>query len=235
MYILSCIFAVICSAILPIALTVILCARCKGIWKPILFGAITFTVFQVIIRIPLLSLVLPNQKWFILLTSTQPVLYALFLGLTAALFEEGGRFLVMSLFLKKQKSTSDGIAFGIGHGGIEAIFIVGISSVVMLFSPAQPAYSSAIAASGVERLSTLAIQIGFSVMVMKSVREKNYLWLLLAFLIHTVIDFGVMLISGGISVWIIEAVIFAVALCMAWFSFKEYKKFSSDMPYRKEG
>ena len=49
MYILSCIFAVLCSAILPITLTVILCAHYKGIWKPILFGALTFTVFQVLI------------------------------------------------------------------------------------------------------------------------------------------------------------------------------------------
>ena len=234
MYILSCIFASLCSAILPIALTVILCARYKEIWKPILFGALTFTVFQVLIRIPLLSLVLPNQEWFVRLSSAQPVLYALFLGVTAALFEEGGRLLVMLLIMKKQRSASDGIAFGIGHGGIEAILLVGISSIVLLFTPTELASSAAIAASGVERLSTLAIQIGFSVMVMKSVREKNYLWLLLAFSIHTALDFGVMLISGGISIWIIEAGVFAAALGMAWFALREYKKISADLPERKE-
>ena len=104
----------------------------------------------------------------------------------------------------------------------------------MLLTPTDLASSAAIAASGVERLSTLAIQIGFSVMVMKSVREKNYLWLLLAFIIHTVLDFGVMLISGGISIWIIEAGVFAAALGMAWFAFREYKKISADLPERKE-
>ena len=234
MYILSCIFAVLCSAILPITLTVILCASYKGIWKPILFGALTFTVFQVLIRVPLLTLVLPNQGWFILMSSTQPVNYALFLGVTAALFEEGGRFLVMLLFMKKQTSTSDGLAFGIGHGGIEAILLVGISSVFLLFTPAELASAGTIAASGFERLSTLAIQIGFSVMVMKTVREKNYLWLLLAFTIHTVLDFGVMLISGGVSIWIIEAVVFAVALGMAWFTWREFKKFPDNMPERKQ-
>jgi len=234
MNIFSSIFAVLCSVILPIVLTVIFCVRKKGIWKPILFGALTFSFFQVLIRVPLLQLVFPKEAWFILMSSTQPVLYALFLGGTAALFEEGGRFVVMSLFLKRQRSTLDGIAFGVGHGGIEAILFVGISAFAMLFMSTFPSSPSSVFAAGVERLSTLVIQIGFSVMVMKTVREKNYLWLLIAFVIHTVIDFGAVMLNGNLNVWVLEALILAVALLMGWFVYKEYKKSTLSLPKNNE-
>lgn len=226
----SCIFKIVCSVLLPIVLTVILCVRKKGIWKPILLGALTFTVFQAILRFTLLYAILPKESWYILMTSTQPILYALFLGGTAALFEEGGRFIVLSLFLKKQRSTLDGISFGIGHGGIEAMLLVGISAVMMLITSTFTAAPSDMMASGVERLSTLVIQIGFSVMVMKTIREKNYWWLLLALAIHTIIDFGAVLASGNLNVWTIEAAIVAVALFMAWFIYKEYKKTAAAAP-----
>ena len=101
MDVLSCIFVIICSIILPIVITVIFCVRKKETWRPILFGALTFTVFQVFMRVPLMQFVLKDEAWYILMSSAQPTLYALFLGGTAALFEEGGRFAVMSLFLKK--------------------------------------------------------------------------------------------------------------------------------------
>jgi len=230
MDIFSCIFVIICSIILPIVITVIFCVRKKETWKPILFGALTFSFFQVLIRVPLLQLVLPNEAWYILMSSTQPTLYALFLGGTAALFEEGGRFIVMSLFLKKHRSTLDGIAFGVGHGGIEAMLFVGISAIAMLLTSTFPSTPSSVFAGGVERLSTMVIQIGLSVMVMKTVREKNYWWLLLAFAIHTIIDFGAVLASGNLTVWTIEAAIFAVALFMAWFIYKEYKKIAPTIP-----
>jgi len=221
----SGIFTALCAAVLPIALAVVLCVRKKGIWKPILFGALTFCFFQVLTRIPLLGLVLAKQAWFIALSAAQPILYALFLGATAALFEEGGRFIVMSLFLKKQRSPLDGIAFGVGHGGIEALLFAGINAIFMLATQTFTSTPNLIIAGGVERLSAITMQIGFSVMVIKSVREKKPLWLLLAFVIHTVSDFGAVLASGTLNVWVIEAAIAAVAVLMALFVVREYKRF----------
>ncbi|MBP8640231.1 MAG: YhfC family intramembrane metalloprotease [Oscillospiraceae bacterium] len=220
----SCIFVIICSIVLPIVVTVIFCVRKKETWKPILFGALTFTVFQVFLRFSLLRFILPNQEWFILMSSAQSVLYALFLGGTAALFEEGGRFVVMSIFLKKQRSTLDGIAFGVGHGGIEAMFVVGLNAIYMLLMSTFPSAAEAMFAGGVERLSTMVIQIAFSVLVMKTVREKNYLWLILAFVIHTIIDFGAVMATEALNLWTIEAVILFLALIAAGFVRLEYKK-----------
>ena len=212
----------------------IFCVRKKETWKPILFGALTFTVFQVILRFSLLRFVLPNEAWYILMSSAQPTLYALFLGGTAALFEEGGRFIVMSLFLKKRRSTLDGIAFGVGHGGIEAMFIVGLNAIAMLLMSTFSATPSFMFAGGVERISTMVIQIALSVMVMKTVRERNYLWLILAFVIHTLIDFGAVIVSESLDVWTIEAAILFVAILLAWFVFSEYKKTVGEMKKSNE-
>ena len=231
----SCVFVIICSIVLPIVVTVIFCIRKKEMWKPILFGALTFTVFQVFMRVPLIQFALKDEAWYILLSSAQPTLYALFLGATAALFEEGGRFIVMSLFLKKQRSTLDGIAFGVGHGGIEAMFVVGLNAIVMLLMSTFSATPSFMFAGGVERLSTMVIQIALSVMVMKTVRERNYLWLVLAFVIHALIDFGAVMLSDAMNVWTIEAAIFFVAVLLAWFVFSEYKKSFGELPKSNEG
>lgn len=160
-------------------------------------------------------------------------MYGLFLGGTAALFEEGGRYLVMSLFLKKQRSTSDGIAFGVGHGGIEAILLVGINAVVMLVTQTFQSTPDMIFAGGIERLCTLVIQIAFSVMVMKSVREKNLWWLLLAFVIHTAIDFGAVTYLSAIGVWPLEGAVFVVAVLMAWFVARDYKNNAAAPPDNK--
>ncbi|MEA4893885.1 MAG: YhfC family glutamic-type intramembrane protease [Oscillospiraceae bacterium] len=230
MEILSSIFAIVCSFILPVVLAVIFCVRRKGIWKPILFGALTFIVFQVLTRIPLIQLVLPYQAWYITLANTQPIICALFLGGTAALFEEGGRYLVMALFLKKNRSTSDGIAFGVGHGGIEAVLLVGIGAVIMLFTKPFPSTPILMFARGIERVSTLMLHIGWSVMVMKSLREKNLWWLLLAFAMHTIIDFAALTFINSIGIWELEAAIFAVALPTAWFVLREYKKTDGLLP-----
>ena len=224
MYTLSCVFALICAVLLPIALAVIFCVRRKDSWKPILFGALTFAVFQILTRMPLLLMVLPNYGWYNALEVAQPVLYALFLGATAALFEEGGRFFVMSLFLKKHRSTLSGVEFGIGHGGIEAILLVGINAIAMLLSPTELAAAGMVFAGGVERLSAMMLQIAFSVMVLKSVRDKNPVWLLAAFILHTAIDAATVLLLAQLGVWPLEALLLLVGGLLLWWTLKEVKK-----------
>ncbi len=230
MNILSCVFTIICSVILPITLTVIFCVRKKEMWKPILFGTLTFIVFQVLTRIPLLQLVFPYQAWYITFQNTQQILFGLFAGSTAALFEEGGRYIVMSLFLKKYRSTSDAIAFGVGHGGIEAIYMVGIGTIMALLTTPFPSTPSLVFASGIERISTLVLHIGWSVMVMKSIREKNLWWLVMAFVTHTLIDFSAVTVLIGMGTWTLEAVVFATALLMAWFVARDYKRTLDGFP-----
>ncbi len=215
--------AVLCALVLPVILSILLCVRHKPLWKPVLFGALTFTVFQMFLRIPLLG-ALSGQAWFLAFAGAQPLLYALLLSLTAALFEEGGRWLVISLFLKKQRSTTEGLAFGVGHGGIEAILLVGINVLLVLITSVFPDEPSLLLAAGVERLSAMTLQVGFSIMVVRAVREKNRLWLLLAFALHTLVDLVAVYGMSYLGIWPLEAVFVAFALGIAWFVVREFKK-----------
>lgn len=208
----SSLFAIIISLVVPICTAIWLSAKKKGSLKPILLGAATFFVFQILLRLPALQL-LGKTIWFSIFSATQPILYALLLAGTAALFEEGGRYLVMRRFMKDRHRINDGIAFGVGHGGIEAILLVGFNAALMLILNYSSINSGSMFAGGVERLSTMVVHISWSVMVLKSVVLRKPLWLLLAFVLHTAIDLSAVLLPAvGASALVIEAVIFGFAL-----------------------
>lgn len=224
MYIAACIFSVFCSLILPLGCALALCIRKRTLIRPLLLGAACFTVFQLFIRLPILQLVLPKMAWFALMSAAQPLLYCSFLGVTAGLFEELGRYIVMALFMKKRLSAAAGIGFGLGHGGIEAILLVGINSAAALFM-APMAEPGMILAGGVERLSAMLMHVAWSVLVMKSLRDRKPLLLLWAVLGHTLVDiFAAWALYMALPVWGIEA---ALMLCALWafiFIKKEYEK-----------
>ena len=87
-------------------------------------GAAVFILFQLVTRIPLIQLVLPGMDWYKETIQSNIWTYGLFLGFTAGLFEEVGRYLAFILILKNL-DWKNAVAFGIGHGGIEAILLVG--------------------------------------------------------------------------------------------------------------
>ena len=99
----------------------------KGVWTAWLLGAAGFFVFQMIIRTPIISLlsIVPGFMDFV---TNYYILYCLILAFTAALFEVAGRYLVAKILSKKLDFTRS-FAAGLGHGSIEAIFIVGITYV----------------------------------------------------------------------------------------------------------
>ena len=147
----ACLFALFCSLLLPLGAGVYLALRTKRA-APVLLGAACFTVFQLLTRIPLLQFVLPKWAGYVLFESAQPVWYLLLLSLSAGVFEECGRYLVMRLFLKTGGPV-DAVSFGVGHGGIEAVALVGVSLAYLLFTGgylAQTAESLFLA--GAERL-----------------------------------------------------------------------------------
>src|SRR5699024_12800015 len=100
----------------------------KKRWIPFFLGVLAFTVSQLLIRIPLLQYVEKNSIDFLFFSSVHPIQYAIVLGFSAALFEEGARYLAMR-YLMKQRDWRSGFLFGAGHGGIEALIIVGIQMI----------------------------------------------------------------------------------------------------------
>lgn len=99
--------------------------RGKGIWSAWILGALGFFVTQILIRIPILT-ALQSQSWFLAFSQNHLFLYAFALAFTAGLFELAGRFAVAGL-MRKDLTYKRSLAAGLGHGGIEAILLVGMA------------------------------------------------------------------------------------------------------------
>ncbi len=201
-------FTITAALILPILTGVYLSTRKKGLVKPFVLGALTFIVFQGLIRIPLIQYVLPNMNWYWTMSALYPVWYAFFLGVTAALFENIGRYIMMKLFMKDRMRYMDGISFGLGHGGVEAVLITGINTlaVLIMYGPIYDHFSIFLA--GCERLCAIIFHVAASLLVLKSVKNHKPVYLFTAILLHAVFDTGILLLSlAGMSVAHIEIII----------------------------
>lgn len=187
-------------------------------------GVLTFVVFQVLTRMPLLQLYLPNFTWYFKLVYEYPILHAVFLGLSAALFEELGRYLVMSLIMKKKRSFKNAVFFGLGHGGVEAILMVGINTLlILIYYKGVSGQPFMMLLAGAERISAITFHVLWSVMVMFAIKEKRLIYLILAILTHFLLDTGVVLTQLlGIDIVIVELALLVFAM-MALIYINRYK------------
>jgi len=228
----------IISIVLPILLAVLIIKKYKANVEAIVVGGTVFFIFQIILRIPLLNTI-SSTSWYQNLAGNF-LLTSLFLGITAGIFEEVGRFVGYKVLIKrKYYSYKNGIGFGIGHGGIEAILLVGltyINNIVMsLFinsgkfdtvfggNLSQDALTLAKSQlidtkaymflfGGLERIFAITIQIAFSLIILYAVKYKKYSYILLAILLHAIVDAPVAYMSfKGINTILIEGYTFLCA------------------------
>lgn len=185
---------------LPAAGLVLLIRRRKGAGKAFVCGALAFVVSQLLIRVPILRFVLPNFGWFGTM-QLEPWRYGLFLGFTAGLAEETARWVAVRCFVKGRDTLEHGLAFGLGHGGIEAMLLVGpnmIAGAVMAMTgqAAQfPATGGSVLVAAAERIFAMAFHVGASLLVLYGVRErKAFRYWVLALALHTVMDAAVVIL-----------------------------------------
>ncbi len=134
----------------------------EGVWLAWLLGAAGFFVMQIVIRMPILSVLslIPGFQTFAI---ENFLIYSLVLAFTAALFEVIGRFVVAKI-LSKSLTYKKSFAAGLGHGSIEAVFVVGMTYVnnllyaVMINTGAFDGIVEQTAAMGVDTTSLLAIK-----------------------------------------------------------------------------
>ena len=126
------------AVIIPIAIALI-----WKFWKhekftTILVGATTFVLFALILEKTIQNaLVFPTTmglpdhaaSQFI---NARPILWALVLGLFPGVFEETGRFMAFKTVLRNRRNRETSISYGIGHGGIEVILVLGINYIVYI-------------------------------------------------------------------------------------------------------
>lgn len=235
------VITLILSILFPIMLSIWFCRKYKTPATTVLFGALTFLVFQLVLRIPLLQILKPYYPGAeSRLTGWSLALYSFYLSATAALFEEGGRVLVFTFFMKKRKDWKNAVAMGIGHGGLEAIALTGITyfnNLIMIAminaglfqNSTDPLISQAVQQltetsswifliAGVERVLAIALHIGFSVLVVYGLTSKEYKYVLYAFIAHFLLNFPlafVQSITGGIYIAIAYIAVIAF-ISMYW-------------------
>ena len=163
----------------------------------------------------------------------------------AALFEETGRFLAMRLFAKRTGDPGTAVAYGIGHGGVEAILVGALAQMASLFMAvmlnfgrldAMLAYSIPPAAlvklhasyahldfatalvGGMERVCALLIQIALSLLVWRAVSRKEARWFFLALAAHAGVDcLGAMYQKEMISLFATESIAAAIGAVLLVF------------------
>ena len=112
---------------LPLIAAIIWCKKKKEPFTTVLIGAATFLLFAIVIEKPLQALVIQLDSPVSRFVNARPILWAFIVGLFPGVFEETGRFVAFKTLLKKRKQRETGLTHGIGHGGFEAMFILGIS------------------------------------------------------------------------------------------------------------
>jgi len=144
----ACFVTLFISLILPILVLTVYSRknRGKGLGSAWLLGAVGFFVPQIVIRLPLLNM-LSATEGFVSFAQSHPFLYALGLAFTAGLFELAGRYAVARC-MKRDLSFQRALAAGLGHGGIEAMLIVGmtyVNNLIYLFMIQSGSFDALIA------------------------------------------------------------------------------------------
>ena len=226
--VLSIVFMAVSCAICfltPLALFLYLRLVKKADVYPFFAGCAVMLLFAFILESGFHNLVLNSPAGPVIRNNIW--LYALYGGLAAGLFEETGRYLAFAFALKKYRSKNvNALMYGAGHGGFEAIVIVGLTminnitwslminngSISTLLGSlsgdqlAQAQQSVTLLAAtpsyqfllgGVERLFAIALHIALSVIVWFSVKWNGKLYLYpAAILIHFAVDAAAALLSG---------------------------------------
>jgi uncharacterized membrane protein YhfC len=183
----------------------------------------------------------PPESW-------QPIFNAVVLGLSAGIFEEIARYAGYRWWAKEARSWSKGLLYGAGHGGIEAILVGvlvmytflqmytlrGLDLAAVIPADQLEVVSAEVSAywssawydsflSTLERLLTIPVQIGLSIIVLQVFTRRQVYWLLIAIFWHALVDAVAVYAAGAWGVYVAEAFIalFAMVSILVIFLFRQ--------------
>ena len=183
-------------------------------------GAVAFFASsQVLEKIVHLLVLHPQKDGTVPLMTGNPLLYVIYGICMAALFEETAR-LVFFKWLEKKRALedSDALAYGLGHGGLELLYLGmgSLISLLILFSlleSSNPDLANLLPQNtletvqslsgwqvyllGVERVLALVMQIGLSFWVYQAIRQKKWIYLVAAYGLHALFDLAPSLSQVG--------------------------------------
>ena len=117
----------------PIVIAIIWTKKKKERFTTVLVGAATFLLFAVVLEKPLQALLIaPTQigladTGISQFVNARPILWAFIAGLFPGIFEETGRLVAYKTVLKKRNDRETSISHGLGHGGFEVMYLMGVS------------------------------------------------------------------------------------------------------------
>lgn len=117
----------------PVAVAIVWKKKKKEPFTTILIGAATFLLFALILEKSIQNvLIFPTEMGLSanplsIALASRPVLLALATGLFPGIFEETGRLVAFKTLLRKRTNRETSISYGIGHGGIEVVFVLGLT------------------------------------------------------------------------------------------------------------
>ena len=178
---------------------------------PFVLGVLAFVISQMVIRIPILNYIAIHSSTYQFWAVTKPMVVLILLAVSAGVVEELGRWIFMHWFLKR-KTYFNGIIFGFGHGGIEALLLVGLPVVIHM----NMASHTQLFLSGVERLCAMAIHVCLSLIVLIGVRKGAFCYVCYAIMIHSIINFIGGTLAQTQSLVIVETVLVTLACILIW-------------------
>ncbi len=173
-------------------------------------------------------------------------LYALYGGTAAAVFEESGRLLAMKKFMKNRLDFPNALMYGVGHGGCEAIFLMGITGInnivtsllinsgglqaalgaldqgtaqatLAQLSPLWTSPAYLFYMGGIERVFAILLHISFSLLMYRAVVRGSRGGILLPYLLHFLVDVAAVLINDYLGAAATELAMAVISVgLIAW-------------------
>lgn len=234
---------------MPLAALLFVKGRLKANWLPLGIGAATFFVSALILESTCHAVVLgifpgiEDNIWT----------YAVYGGLAAGLFEETGRFLAMKLLMKNTLSKKNGLMYGVGHGGIESVLIVGftyLSNITISFminsgqfdtalmqldevtraqtieqlSPLWTSPASMFYIAAIERIGAFMLQICLSYIVYRAVKDRKPLFYVLAVALHFFSDTVMVVLADQVSVYVAEGFLILLVSVLLVLVIRRYRQ-----------
>jgi uncharacterized membrane protein YhfC len=225
--------------LLGVGLGIFIASRYRLGWRIWWIGVFTFIISQVG-HLPFNSLVINpiiNYQVARLPDGWQLPSIAILLGISAGLFEEFSRYCVYRWWIIDARTWSQGILFGAGHGGFEAIIlgIISLYAFVQLIAIknidlstivsadqislarqqidmywSMPWYDSLIGA--LERVFALPLHVAASVLVLQAFIRNQFRWVWFAVGLHAFLNAVAVYISQTTGIYAAELAIGILAI-----------------------
>lgn len=233
---------------LPLLLLTLIRRKQKADILPFFLGCGSFFLFAMLLEQLMHSLVLLKMGPVSQALRENLWFYALYGGLAAGLFEETGRYLTMRFLMKGKWTRENALMYGAGHGGMEAVLILGMASVNNLIYSVMINSGSLVSSlsenmdsqqvleslaplgelpswqfflGGGERVLAIALHLALSLFVWQAVKNRDkWFYYPLAIVLHMAVNMAAVLAANLGKLVLAEAVTLAGTLVIGYAAWK---------------